>query len=306
MLTKLASRARPPRLYYEAKANLTKEQLRLLARAGFWGIYLGIENLSTAVLHLMDKGTSSLLNIRALKWCVEVGLKPDWAFLCGFPGEEPAEYARLADLLLSLTHLPAPIGPYQIRVDRYSPYFVAPEAHGLQNVHANVAYQHVYPFPLHDLDRLAYYFDYEYADGRVPQEYTASLKQAIEDWRAHSSTARLELRDEGDYLEIEDTRPAAPRPRVLLEGPARLAYLALDAGASSATVCERLSESLGPASPSRSQIANWLDEWEGDRLVLREGARYLSLATNPAERIELPVDRFLAQLLGEPSGAQRP
>src|SRR5437764_869821 len=83
-------------------------------RAGFWGVYLGIENLSTAVLRLMDKGTTGLLNIRSLKWCAEVGLTPDWAFLSGFPGEEPSEYDQLAELVPSLTHLRPPIGPYQI------------------------------------------------------------------------------------------------------------------------------------------------------------------------------------------------
>ena len=115
----------------------------------------------------MDKGVSGLQNVRSLKWCAEIGLTADWSFLCGFPGEEPAEYARLADLVPSLAHLPPPIGPYQIRVDRFSPYFVAPEAHGLVERARERRLRPRLPLRARGPGRLAYYFDYDYADGRT-------------------------------------------------------------------------------------------------------------------------------------------
>jgi len=303
VLAELASRTRPPHLYYETKANLTKAQVRLLARAGFWGVYLGIESLSTSILRLMDKGTSQLLNIRTLKWCVEAGLVADWALLCGFPGEDPGEYERLAELAPSLMHLPPPFGPYHIRVDRFSPYFVAPERHGLANLRASIAYRHIYPFPPAELDRLAYYFDYDYADERTPEEHTAPLRAAIAEWQAQGQhgMARLEMDDAGDRVEIRDTRPAATQAVTVLRGPARLAYRALDAGATADAVRAELQRVLGAEAPSSQKIAGWLDQWLRDRLVIQEGSRYLSLATNPAERVQLPVARFLAQLAGRVS-----
>ena len=297
----LAGRPRPPRLYYMMKANLTRAQLRLLARAGFWGIYAGIESLSTPILRLMKKGVTGLQNVRLLKWSAEIGLTTDWALLCGFPSEDPSEYRRLAELVPSLMHLHPPGGPYQIRVDRFSPYFAAPEASGLVNVRAGIAYRHVYPFEAADLNRLAYYFDYEFADGRDPGEYTAALKGAIAEWRARGQETRLELRDAGDRLEIEDTRPAAVRATTVLRGPARLAYLALDAGNTARGVQAELRRTLGEEVPAAEQVERWLEEWRRDRLVMREGARYLSLATNFAERVQLPVDRFLTQLAGSTS-----
>src|SRR5579871_1753616 len=220
VLAELAERPRPPRLFYELKANLTKAQLRLLARAGVWGIQPGIESLSTPILRLMDKGVTGLQNARLLKWCVEVGIEAEWNFLCGFPGEDPHEYELLADLVPSLTHLQPPAGLGRIRLDRFSPYFLAPAANGLVNVRADIAYRYVYPFQLADLDRLAYYFDYDYADGRMPERYTAPLRAAIATWQTQSlhGTARLELFDTGDRLEIRDSRPAAVRPEVVLRG----------------------------------------------------------------------------------------
>jgi hypothetical protein len=53
---------------------------------------------------------------------------------------------------------------------------------------------------------------------------------------------------------------------------------------------------LGSEAPPLEQIQGWLDDWERERLVFREGARYLSLAVSTAERVDLPVDRFIAQL----------
>jgi ribosomal peptide maturation radical SAM protein 1 len=300
VVAELAGRSRPPQLFYETKANLTKRQLRLMARAGVWGIQPGIESLGTHILHLMDKGVTALQNVRLLKWCAEIGLVPEWNFLCGFPGENPEDYASMADLVPSLTHLYPPGGPGRIRLDRFSPYFTAPDVHGMIDVRASIAYRYIYPFQLADLDRLAYYFDYEYADGRDPDQYTAALKEAITAWREHHRTARLELRVTDDRLEIEDTRPVAVRHMTMLHGPARLAYLALDAGKTVESLRAELSH--GEAGPDTEQIQEWLDEWERARLVMREGPRYLSLATNFAERVQLPVERFLAALAGSTSG----
>ncbi len=300
VLAELARRSRPPELFYETKANLTKRQLRLLARAGVWGIQPGIESLSTPILHLMGKGVTALQNVRLLKWCAEIGLTPEWNFLCGFPSENPADYASMADLVPSLTHLYPPGGPGRIRLDRFSPYFTAPDVNGIINIRASIAYRYVYPFQPFDLDRLAYYFDYDYADGRDPDQYTAALKEAIEGWREHHPTARLELRVADDRLEILDTRRVAVRPTTILHGPARLAYLALDEGKTLGTVLAELRR--GEAEPNTEQIQEWLDEWERARLVMREGSRYLSLATNFAERVHLPVERFLAALAASTSG----
>ena len=77
--------------FYETKANLTKDQLRAFAAAGVRAIQPGIESLSTPILRLMRKGVTGLQNLRLLKWCAEIGIKPSWNLLYGFPGEPPEE-----------------------------------------------------------------------------------------------------------------------------------------------------------------------------------------------------------------------
>jgi hypothetical protein len=294
----LAGRTFPPNFYYMTKANLTKDQLRLLARAGARDITPGVESLSTPILRLMKKGVTELQNVRLLKWCAEVGIVPNWAFIYGFPGEDPVEYERMAQLVPSLTHLQPPGGVHQVRLDRFSPNFTAAEARGFVNVRPAEPCRHVYPLRREDLARLVWHFDFDCADGREPARYTHALRREIERWREHSATARLELAGDGDILELRDTRPSAARPKTILSGAARLAYLALDAGGTVAAVRVELQRVLGGAAPSTDQIEEWLERWLRDRLVLREGPRYLSLATDFSQRVRLPIERIAAFMTG--------
>jgi hypothetical protein len=210
---------------------------------------------------------------------------PMWNILYGFPGEDPAEYSRMAELLPTLVHLTPPYAVAPIRLDRFSPNFEQAEARGFTNVRAADPYRYVYPLAPCDLDRLAYCFDFDYADGRDPHAYTRALRQAGQVWREARGKTRLELRLYPDRLEIEDTRPVAVERLTVLEGPQRLAYLALDAGATVRGVQAALRQAVGTHAIEEDAIQRWLGQWLDARLVMREGALYLGLATNLAERV---------------------
>ena len=94
-------RPRPPSLFYELKANVTHEQVRLLRAAGVDRIQPGLESLSTPILRLMKKGVSAFQNVRLLKWAAQYGLRVYWNVIYGFPGEPPPEYARMAKVVPS-------------------------------------------------------------------------------------------------------------------------------------------------------------------------------------------------------------
>ena len=85
-------------LFYETKANLTKEQVKLLRDAGVLAIQPGVESLSTHVLQLMRKGVTALQNIQLLKWCRQYGVTVAWNLLYGFPGETAADYAAIGQI----------------------------------------------------------------------------------------------------------------------------------------------------------------------------------------------------------------
>lgn len=277
LLPGLASDGLGLELFYETKANLRKEQVRLLREAGIRKIQPGIESLSDSVLRLMRKGVSALQNIQLLKWCAELGVSVNWNLLWGFPGEEPGEYARMAELVPLLTHLPAPVGACDIRMDRFSPNFADAERLGFEDVRPLAPYRYLYP-GLADgaLANLAYYFSFRY---RVPQhvaEYVRPLVRAVKAWRRQQGKSGLLAVDVGGRLWVWDLRPAARQPLEVLEGEDRALYLACDGAA------ERRALAAAHGMP-----ADAVDERLGllvERgLALREGGRYLALAIKLGE-----------------------
>ncbi|HET8644630.1 MAG TPA: RiPP maturation radical SAM C-methyltransferase, partial [Vicinamibacteria bacterium] len=217
-------------LFYETKSNLKKDQVRLLKAAGIGTIQPGIESLSDSVLRLMRKGVSGLQNIQLLKWCAELGVRPAWNLIWGFPGEDPAEYARMASTVPLLTHLPAPAGACDIRMDRFSPNFAQAERLGFTDLRPLAPYRHLYPgLPEEALANLAYYFSFRY---RTPQDvtaYVAPLARAVRTWRRHQGRSALFAVDVGGRLWLWDLRPAAGEPLAVLEGLPRALYGACDA-----------------------------------------------------------------------------
>ena len=154
------------------------------------------------------------------------------------------------------------------------------------------------------LSRIVWHFDYDYADGREPGALHARAP------RRDRPVARARLRQRGWSCEETATRwrsrtrvRSAARPSTVLQGAARLAYLALDAGSTLEAVRLELQRLLRDAAPSIGQIEEWLEGWLRDRLVLREGSRYLSLATDPTQRVRLPIERIAALLDLSSSGA---
>jgi ribosomal peptide maturation radical SAM protein 1 len=195
-------------IFYEVKANIKFEKLELMASAGIKNIQPGIESLSTNVLQLMRKGIKAIHNVQLLKHCRELEITPHWNLIWGFPGEDPAEYRRVAELIPSFFHLFPPSGFSQIRLDRFSPNFTHAEMHGFTNVRPFESYNSLYDLPADEIARLAYFFQYDYKDGRSPAEYTEGLLLATETWRARYPGAELlHVENDGAQLIIDSREP---------------------------------------------------------------------------------------------------
>jgi magnesium-protoporphyrin IX monomethyl ester (oxidative) cyclase len=215
MLPRLAAEGSPYALFYETKANLRREQVKLLADAGVRWIQPGIESLDDNVLRLIGKGNSTLINLQLLKWCSEFGINAAWNMLSGVPGESDSWYAAMAEWLPAIFHLQPPSGVNRVRYDRFSPYHTRARDFGL-TLQPSRAYAYVYPLPRESLMELAYSFEDERQPGHVHrglpgQPGQQKLQAAVEEWndRWHTSRPVLRVRDEGDRLDVVDTRPCA-------------------------------------------------------------------------------------------------
>jgi ribosomal peptide maturation radical SAM protein 1 len=271
-LPMLAKRVVKPALFYETKANLTREQLVGMRAAGIRAIQAGVESLDTRVLKLMDKGTTGVRSVELLKLCREVGIWPHWNILYGFPEEPTDAYGQMADNADRLHHLDPPNVCTQFRLDRFSPLFARAEEAGLTNVRPARAYDLLYELPPGRVQDLAYYFDFDFRDGRQPHAYTAQLRDAVSRWQRGSGD--LTVADRDGVLTILDTRDGEER-ELLLEGEERDLYRLC----ASARPLAGLQEELG-AEVGSERLRTLLDGWVQGGLMIELDGRYLALAVD--------------------------
>jgi ribosomal peptide maturation radical SAM protein 1 len=263
-------------LFYETKANLKKEQVRALRDAGVTQIQPGIESFSDNVLALMRKGVTALQNIQLLKWCTELGVRPYWNILWGFPGEPPEEYTRMAEIVPLLTHLVPPIGFGGLRLDRFSPNFFDAERLGFTNVRPLPAYRHIYPLPAPAVANLAYHFGFDYVREQHVDEYIGPLLKELRAWKSLNGESTLFHADVDGKLAVCDTRPAARAAVTVLAGLDRELYLQCDGVTDIRRLVEVARIECGEA--TEDSVAERLDPVCASGLMLRDGRRYLALS----------------------------
>jgi ribosomal peptide maturation radical SAM protein 1 len=276
LLPALAARRLDLGLFFETKSNLKKDHIRLLRAAGIRYIQPGIESLSDEVLSLMRKGVSSLQNIQLLKWCKELGVRPAWNLLFGFPGESSDAYARMATLVPYLTHLPPPGAISIIRLDRFSPNFFDAEKLGLIDIEPVASYQHVYRLPREAVANLAYYFTFRYREPRDVSAYVRSLHEETVAWMRSAAESDLFAVDLGTQLLIWDLRPASQQPLLVMDGLDRVLYQTCDA-ACDVRQLVTVAQTAGFAL-TLDDVAARLEPFVERGLLLRDGTRYLALA----------------------------
>jgi ribosomal peptide maturation radical SAM protein 1 len=195
-------------IFYEVKANLTRAQLKTLAAAGVTRLQPGLESLSSAVLSLMDKGVRAAQNVNLLRWARYYGIAIGWNILWGFPGETAADYATQAAAIPHLAHLQPPAGANRIWLERFSPLFTQAARFPMRRREPEASYRWVYPSAM-DIERVAYFFDYELEEALDPAAYTA-LSDAVGQWSSAWQAGPppiLVYRSAPGFLQIYDGRP---------------------------------------------------------------------------------------------------
>jgi ribosomal peptide maturation radical SAM protein 1 len=280
LLPALAARGAPVELFYEVKANLSRDQVRVLAEAGVRRIQPGLESLSDRLLARMRKGTTALRNVQLLKYCRQYGVSVDWNLLYGFPGETTADYAPLLDWLPAIRFLGPPGACGPLRLDRFSPYFTDPGAHGLKDLRPVPAYACLFPLPEASLARIAYYFDFAYEPSVDPGSAADEARRAADAWRASPDPGALMARPlDSGRLRLHDTRRALGAQRTIeLEATEALAYAWCDSIRSAASVANRLAATFPNLDPAPAAVEACLHSFVANRLMLSDGRHFLALA----------------------------
>lgn len=275
----LAKAERPSRMFYEIRANLSREQVNTLCKARVYHVQPGIESFSSHVLKLMHKGTTALQNIQVLKWCREYGVQADYNLLYGFPGETNEDYQQLFQILQAIRFLNPPSACGPIRLDRFSPYYRKASTCGIENVKPMLPYKYLYPFDEQSLHRIAYYFDYEIASGMHNPNRALELARWVDDWKANPEPGTLQAFERPDgSLALLDTRSYSIRSSVVLHGLDKAVYDYCDSVRSLQSVCDHLARLYPRATLSEDTVRSFLDAMVSHAYMINEESSYLSLA----------------------------
>jgi ribosomal peptide maturation radical SAM protein 1 len=277
-LPRLAAANLGVELFYEVRPTLSKEQIGALARARVTSVQAGIESLSTHILRLMRKGTTSLRNVEFLKQCKQAGVYVDWNMLFGFPGEQVEDYERTLALVSLITHLQPPASVGEIRLDRFSPNFEQADALGFTNVRPWSLFRYVYPFDRATLTDLVYYFDCDRREPFDDRGYLGRLVEHVSGWRRRSDL--LAARRAGESLVIDDTRAGGAARPTVLKGIRAEVYEFCDTRRTPAQIQEWLTERRGRPLGAHV-LRRLLDGLIAKRLMVEEHGWYLSLALLP-------------------------
>ena len=270
-------------LFYETKANLTKDQLQMMRNSGVTHIQPGIESLSSPILKLMRKGVTALQNIRLLKWCAELDIQVSWNVIYGFPREPIRDYERMAETVKSLTHLQPP-DLVRLGVERFSPYHQEPESFGLTACRPLRQYKFIYRVPDVNLEQLAYCFEYAHADQRDAESYIGSLRNAVEEWKTGYTDSSLRYSCGPGFCVISDNRTTVQKCDYRLGETESKIYMACEDGARPKGIWESLTKEDQAAFTPR-QLERFLLELLEAKLVYEEDDRFLSLAVRSGGKI---------------------
>ncbi len=281
VLPRLADSDEKYALFFETKANLKREQVELLARAGVRWIQPGIESLDDRILTLLAKGNSTLMNLQLLKWCCELGIDVSWNMLSGIPGDSDSWYANMADWLPAISHLQPPTGVSRVRYDRFSPYHMRPNDFGL-SLEPSRTYPYVYPLSREALMRLAYSFE---DSGRPRHMHRAfsdepgqqRLQYVVVEWNQMWRNSRpvLAVYDEGDRLRFFDTRRCAIQRSWIVEGLEADIYRLCDSARSHAALKSQLGREV-----SNEDLELAIDNLLNTKVLLSLNDKLLAIGVN--------------------------
>ena len=262
-------------IFYEVKANLSRAQLKLMAQAGVTEVQPGIESLSSNVLRLMRKGVRAAQNVNFLRWASYYDIDAQWNLLWGFPGETEQDYAEQAAVIPHLRHLPPPASANRVWLERFSPLFTEHDTFQLGRRTPERSYQYIYPSSV-DLDRIAYFFEYE-LDRGLPDSAYAKVSCAAADWstawRADTPPV-LKYWSAPHYVQIYDERQPGQGGTYTFEDTLADLYLSCsNRPTTAAAVCRE----LGLRLPVEA-VQEVFEEFQKRGLMFLDGQLALALA----------------------------
>jgi ribosomal peptide maturation radical SAM protein 1 len=284
LFDEIASHDSDYKLFAEIRANLSKDDLVAMKKAGMTQVQIGIEALDSNLLRKMNKGTRLMDNLRILKHCEEIGIRHVSNLIVGFPTETQDDIDRSAKAVeFAIAYRPpAFFSEFKLRED--SLVYRHPEKYDIREIDdAAVLGRHL-PQTTRKGLRL---WNKSYKSSRKRRNY-GKLRHHYKRWKKTYEEAEaigkplLYYLDFHDVLRIEDLRGCVQS--VLIDGWIRDIYLYCDETRSFDEI-----RSHFPRVPE-NELRRTLNRLFKLRLMYAEDNDWLSLAirSSPANRRHMP------------------
>jgi len=296
VLQRLAESEYDVRLHFEVKANLRRRHFQQLNDSGAVQVQPGVENLSSHVLRLMDKGVTGCQNVRALRDAQSAGVTASWNYLYGFPGETARDYTSIVDQLPALHHLEPPMGAARIAIERFSPYFDRPEL-GFATLRPAPQYAEIYRLPEAELADLAYIFTS--VPHGIDRTQAAELDAALATWQAQYPVSRLTCQELPDRIVLVSQRAAYDWTVLeLTTAPEIALFRLLDQPRTAATLAAKVPGGAAVVEPL-------LDRWSALGILFHDDGYQVHLAVESDNQMLARTDhrrRAAAGTAGDAAG----
>jgi ribosomal peptide maturation radical SAM protein 1 len=250
-------------------------------RGGLSSVQVGIEALSSSLLARMQKGTTVMENIGAMKAALACGMRLDGNLITEFPGstiEEVTETLQNLDFVLPFT----PLSAAAFFLGKGSPVSEDPKAFGISAVIQHPKSRGLFPEAI--LTNLDLLINGYRGNKKGQRRSWQPVNRKIAQWqdfhaqRENSAIPALSYRDGGTFLIIRQEQLRGPCLHHRLRGTSRQIYLFCE----TIRTLDELVRQF-PTIPSRT-MEEFLVDLTQKRILFREGDRLLALAIPASPR----------------------
>ncbi|MFX1511265.1 MAG: RiPP maturation radical SAM C-methyltransferase [Promethearchaeota archaeon] len=211
-------------IFCEVKPILSFKELFILKSRSVNSFQPGLESLNDHLLKILKKGLNAANNIRFLRDCRTLAIRPDWNMLYGIPGEKEKDYEDMINIIPYIFHLtppgygPSGIGTTPLMIQRYSPLFNEFKKYKIGNLRPAEAYSYIFPEKA-DLQKLALFFDGEFEivlKNELKDEFFSIINEWLKSWKNDPPNLFL-IKPNEEYCLVGDTRPIATDRRRIID-----------------------------------------------------------------------------------------
>ena len=265
------------RFFGEIRADTPRHTLLTMKKAGVTEVQIGIEALSSRLLNRMNKGTTAIQNIEAMKNCEELGLINASNLILQFPGSDVDDVEEtLHNLDFALAFRPMRAVTFWLGLG--SPVWIDPGRFGIQSVFNHPNWAQLLADERYEKIN---FMIQSYRGDRIRQrKLWRTVADKIEEWndiyawlhRKPGSAPILSYRDGRDFLTIRQRRYRLETITHRVAGPSREIYLFCRRTRSLERILKRFPRI------TKQQMRSFLDMMVGKKLMFEENRKYLSLA----------------------------